>query len=155
MDIGDKVPELFGLDEEGREVRLSDYAGRRLALYFYPKDNTPGCTAEACSLRDHYEALRAAGFDVVGVSTDSAASHRRFRERNGLPFRLVADTERVLAEAFGVWVEKKMCGRSYMGIARTTFIISPDGRVERVIGSKEIKTKTHGEQLLGMGIAQD
>lgn len=142
------MPDLLGTDDEGREVRLSDYAGRRLALYFYPKDNTPGCTAEACSLRDHYDALRAAGLDVVGVSTDSAASHRRFRGKHGLPFRLVADTEKKLAMAFGVWVEKKLYGRAYMGVARTTFVISPDGRVERIIGPKEIKTKTHGEQLL-------
>ena len=124
METGDKVPEVLGLDAEGREVRLADYAGRRLVLYFYPKDNTPGCTAEACSLRDHYDELRAAGYEVVGVSVDSAASHQRFSAKHALPF---------------------------MGTVRTTFIIAPDGRVERILGPKEIKTKTHGEQLLGLG----
>ena len=151
METGDKGPEVLGLDAEGREVRLADYAGRRLVLYFYPKDNTPGCTAEACSLRDHYDELRAAGYEVVGVSVDSAASHQRFSAKHALPFRLVADTDKRLVEAFGVWAEKKMCGRTYMGTVRTTFIIAPDGRVERILGPKEIKTKTHGEQLLGLG----
>ncbi len=150
MEIGDKLPDVLGIDADGREVRSADFAGRKLVLYFYPKDNTPGCTAEACSLRDHYAELQAAGYEVVGVSVDSVASHQRFRDKHGLPFTLVADTDKSLVEAFGVWAEKKMCGRTYMGTVRTTFIIGLDGRVERIIGPKEIKTKTHGEQLLSL-----
>lgn len=148
MNVGDKAPETLGNDQDGNEVRLSDYAGRRVILYFYPKDNTSGCTAEACSLRDSHEALRRHGCEVIGVSTDSGKSHRNFIEKHGLPFRLVADTEKKLVETFGVWAEKSMYGRKYMGTLRTTFIIGPDGRIERIIGPKEIKTKAHGEQLL-------
>lgn len=148
MDIGDKVPELLGIDQDGKEVKLSDYAGRRLVLYFYPKDSTSGCTAEACSLRDSYDELLSLGYDVVGVSVDSEKSHRRFIEKNALPFRLIADTDHRLVEAFGVWGEKSMYGRKYMGTFRTTFIIAPDGTVERIIGPKEIKTKTHGAQIV-------
>lgn len=148
MNVGDKAPETLGRDQNGDEVRLSDYAGRRVALYFYPKDNTSGCTAEACSLRDNHDALHAAGCEVIGVSVDGEKSHRNFIEKHGLPFRLVADTGKELVEAFGVWAEKSMYGRKYMGTLRTTFIIGPDGCVERIIGPKEIKTKTHGEQVL-------
>ena len=148
MDIGDKVPELLGIDQDGKEVKLSDYAGRRLVLYFYPKDSTSGCTAEACSLRDSYDELLSLGYDVVGVSVDSEKSHRRFIEKNALPFRLIADTDHRLVEAFGVWGEKSMYGRKYMGTFRTTFIISPDGTVTRIISPKEIKTKSHAEQIL-------
>lgn len=148
MNVGDKAPECLGLDEAGREVRLADYAGRRLALYFYPKDNTSGCTAEACSLRDHYEELRRAGCEVVGVSVDSQKSHQNFIAKHSLPFPLIADTEKTLVEAFGVWAEKSMYGRKYMGTLRTTFIIGADGRIEKVFAPKEVKTKTHGEQLL-------
>ena len=148
MQTGDLIPEILGTDETGREVLRADFAGRRFVLYFYPKDNTAGCTAEACSLRDHYDALRAAGWDVVGVSADSARSHQNFIARHGLPFRLIADTEHQLAEAFGTWVEKHMYGRTYMGMARTTFLIGADGRVERIYAAKQVKTKTHGEQLL-------
>lgn len=148
MNIGDKVPELLGIDQDGKEVKLSDYAGRRLVLYFYPKDSTSGCTAEACSLRDSYDELLSLGYDVVGVSVDSEKSHRRFIEKNALPFRLIADTDHRLVEAFGVWGEKSMYGRKYMGTFRTTFIIGPDGTVERIFGPKEIKTKTHGLQIV-------
>lgn len=148
MNIGDKVPELLGIDQDGKEVKLSDYAGRRLVLYFYPKDSTSGCTAEACSLRDSYDELLSLGYDVVGVSVDSEKSHQRFIEKNALPFRLIADTDHRLVETFGVWGEKSMYGRKYMGTFRTTFIISPDGTVERIMGPKEIKTKTHGLQIV-------
>lgn len=150
MQTGDTIPATLGTDQDGREVTLADLGGRKLILYFYPKDNTSGCTAEACSLRDSYDALRAAGYEVVGVSTDGAASHRRFIEKNALPFRLVADVEKALVRAFGVWGEKKMCGRTYMGTLRTTFVIGADGRVEHVLGPKQVKTKTHGEQLLAL-----
>lgn len=149
MQIGDKAPEVLGRDQDGREVRLSDFAGRKLALYFYPKDSTPGCTQEACSLRDGYADLRRAGYAVVGVSVDSEASHRRFIEKNGLPFPLIADTDHALVEQFGVWGEKKMCGRTYMGTLRTTFLIDEEGIVERIIGPKEIKVKEHAAQILG------
>ena len=148
MEIGDMAPDLLGLDHDGREVRLSEYAGRKVALCFYPKDNTSGCTAEACSLRDNYEALREAGYEIIGVSVAGQKSHRNFIEKHALPFRLVADTEKQLVETFGVWAEKSMYGRKYMGTLRTTFIIGTDGRIAGIIGPKQIKTKTHGEQLL-------
>lgn len=150
MNIGDQAPDLLGLDEQGNELRLSQFRGQRVVLYFYPKDNTPGCTAEACSFRDHEAELAAAGYAVVGVSADSAQSHVRFRERHGLPFHLVADTERQLIEAFGAWGEKKMCGRTYMGILRTTFVIDEEGRIAYIFTPKQIKTKTHAEQVLAL-----
>lgn len=145
---GDKVDDLLGLDAEGREVRLSDYPGKKIALYFYPKDNTPGCTAEACSLRDGYEALSAAGYQVIGVSVDSAASHQKFAAKHSLPFPLIADTDHRLVEEMGVWGEKSMCGRKYMGTFRTTFIIGPEATVLQVLGPKQVKTKEHAEQIL-------
>ena len=150
MNIGDQAPDLLGLDEQGNELRLSQFRGQRVVLYFYPKDNTPGCTAEACSFRAHEAELAAAGYAVVGVSADSAQSHVRFRERHGLPFHLVADTERQLIEAFGAWGEKKMCGRTYMGILRTTFVIDEEGRIAHIFTPKQIKTKTHAEQVLAL-----
>ncbi len=146
MKIGDKAPELLGIDAEGREIRLSDYAGRKIVIYFYPKDNTSGCTAEACSLRDGYASLQAAGYEVIGVSKDSAASHRRFAEKHNLPFTLIADTEKQLNEAFGVWREKKMCGRVSMGTVRTTFIIDEQGVVTDII--EKVETARHAEQIL-------
>ena len=145
---GMKAPDYLGTDTDGREVRRSDYPGKRIALYFYPKDMTSGCTAQACNLRDHYPELLDAGYQVIGVSVDAAASHARFREKNSLPFPLVADTDHRLVEEFGVWGEKSMYGRKYMGTMRTTFIIAPDGTVERVILPKQVKTKTHAEQIL-------
>ena len=144
-----KAPEVLGTDANGNTIRLSDYRGRKLVLYFYPKASTPGCTSEACSLRDNYSELRRQGYEVVGVSIDSAASHQRFAEKNALPFPLISDSDKQLVEAFGVWGEKKMAGRTYMGTYRTTFIIDENGIVERVIGPKEIKTKTHAMQILG------
>ena len=145
---GDKVDDLLGLDAEGREVRLSDYPGKKIALYFYPKDNTPGCTAEACSLRDGYESLLAAGYQVIGVCVDSAASHQKFAAKHTLPCPLIADTDHRLVEEMGVWGEKSMCGRKYMGTFRTTFIIGPDATVLQVLGPKQVKTKEHAEQIL-------
>lgn len=150
MQIGDKAPEILGKDQNGNEVKTSDFRGRKLALYFYPKDNTSGCTAEACSLRDGYEALREAGYEVVGVSKDSAKSHQGFIEKQQLPFNLIADTETTLQQAFGVWAEKKMCGRTYMGTLRTTFIINEEGIVTNIIGPKEVKTKDHANQILNL-----
>ena len=151
MTTGDKAPEILGKDQNGNEVRLSDFAGKKLILYFYPKDNTSGCTAEACSLRDNLPELAGKGYAVVGVSPDSEASHQRFIERHGLPFTLIADTGHTLAEQMGAWGEKSMYGRKYMGILRTTFIISPDGTIEHIFGPKQIKTKEHGNQILNLG----
>ena len=118
-------------------------------LYFYPKDSTPGCTNQACNLRDNYAELRAAGYEVIGVSVQDGKSHKKFIEKNSLPFPLIADTEKVLNEAFGVWGEKSMCGRKYFGTFRTTFIINESGIIERIITPKEVKVKEHASQILG------
>lgn len=141
MEIGSKAPEILGKDSNGNEIRLSDFSGKKLVLYFYPKDSTPGCTSEACNLRDNYSELRRQGYEVVGVSVDSEKSHQRFIEKNNLPFPLISDTDKQLVEQFGVWGEKKMAGRTYMGTFRTTFIINEQCIVERIIGPKEIKVK--------------
>ena len=153
MTIGTKAPDLLGLNEKGEEIRLSHYAGKKLVLYFYPKDSTSGCTTEACNLRDNYATLRRAGYEVVGVSVDSATSHQKFIAKHELPFPLIADTEKTLVEAFGVWGEKSMYGRKYMGTFRTTFIINEEGIVERIFQPKEIKVKEHAEQILKDGLS--
>ena len=148
LTIGDLVPDLLGLDQDGQEVRLSQYPGKKIILYFYPKDNTSGCTAQACSLRDGYSELREAGYEIIGVSRDSAKSHQGFREKHSLPFRLIADTDVQLNELFGTWIEKSMYGRKYMGTERTTFVIDADHRIERILRGKEVKTKEHASQIL-------
>ena len=148
MKIGDKAPEILGKDEQGREIRLSDFRGRKLVLYFYPKDNTSGCTAEACSLRDHYGELQAAGYEIVGVSKDSAGSHQKFKEKHALPFPLIADVDRTLLEAMGAWGEKTMYGRKVMGIIRTTFVINGEGVIERIIQGRQVNTGEHAGQIL-------
>ena len=150
MKIGDKIPELLGVDQDGREHRASDYAGQKLIIYFYPKDNTSGCTAEACSLRDGYGELRRAGYALLGVSKDSAQSHVKFAQKHSLPFPLIADTDTTLQQAFGVWREKKMAGRTYMGTVRTTFVIDEQGTVTHIIDKVNNKDAT-GQllQLLG------
>ena len=148
MNIGDKAPEVLGKDENGHEICLSDYKGRKLVLYFYPKDNTSGCTAEACSLRDHYGELQGAGYEVVGVSKDSAASHQKFKEQHQLPFPLIADVDHTLLEAMGAWGEKTMCGRKTIGTIRTTFIINEEGIIEQIFSGRQVKTKEHAEQIL-------
>lgn len=148
MNIGDKIPAVLGLDQDGNEVKAADFAGRKIVLYFYPKDSTPGCTAEACSLRDNYAALQAQGYEVIGVSADSAASHQRFIEKQELPFRLIADTDKTLIDAMGVWGEKNMYGKITMGLIRTTFLVGEDGRIEQIFSGRQIKTKTHAEQIL-------
>jgi peroxiredoxin Q/BCP len=149
INLNDKAPDYLGTDENGREIRRSDFPGKTIALYFYPKDSTSGCTAQACNLRDNYDALLAAGYQVIGVSVDPPEAHKKFRDKNALPFPLVSDTDHRLVEEFGVWGEKSMYGRKYMGTFRTTFIISPDGTVERIIGPKQVKTKDHAAQILG------
>ena len=148
LKAGDKAPELLVLDENGKEIRMADFQGKKLVLYFYPKDSTSGCTAEACSLRDNYSALRKLGYAVVGVSVQDAKSHQKFIEKNQLPFPLIADTENRLVQEFGAWGEKSMYGRKYMGVLRTTFIINEEGVIEKVFLPKEIKTKSHAEQIL-------
>lgn len=148
LKAGDKAPEILGVNQDGKEIRLSDFAGKKLVLYFYPKDNTPGCTAQACSLRDGYEDLRKAGYEVLGVSADSASSHQKFIAKQNLPFQLIADTDTKLAEQFGTWGEKSMYGRKYMGMFRTTFIIDEQGTIERIIDPKEVNTKAHAAQIL-------
>ena len=148
MKIGDKAPEVLGKDEQGRDIRLSDYRGRKLVLYFYPKDNTSGCTAEACSLRDGYDQLQAKGYEVVGVSKDSASSHVKFKEKHQLPFPLIADVNRELMEAMGAWGEKTMYGKKTMGTIRTTFIINEKGIIEQILAGKQVNTKQHAEQIL-------
>ena len=146
--LGDLVPDLLGTDQDGREVRRSDYPGRKIILYFYPKDNTSGCTAQACSLRDGYSELRAAGYEIIGVSRDSAKSHQKFITQHELPFRLIVDSDVQLNELFGTWIEKSMYGRKYMGTERTTFVIDEAGHIERILRGKEISTKEHAQQLL-------
>lgn len=146
LNIGDKAPDFLGIDEQGNEQRVSNYRGRKLVVYFYPKDSTPGCTAEACSLRDGMDDLVAAGYAVVGISADSVASHTRFKEKQQLNFPLIADVEKSTIMAFGAYGEKKMAGRVYMGIIRTTFVIDADGVVERVI--TKVDTKNAAKQIL-------
>lgn len=148
IQLGDKAPEVLGINEKGEEIRLSNYKGKKVVLYFYPKDSTSGCTAQACSLRDSYADLRQAGYEVIGVSIDDMKSHQKFIDKNALPFTLIADTDKKLVEQFGVWGEKKLYGRAYMGTFRTTFLINEEGIIERVITPKEIKTKEHASQIL-------
>lgn len=149
MEVGTKAPDFLGLDENGNEIHVSDFKGKKLVLYFYPKDSTSGCTQEACNLRDNYERFLAKGYAVVGVSVQDAKSHLKFKAKNNLPFPLIADTDMKLNEAFGVWGEKSMYGRKYMGTFRTTFIINEEGVVEQIFGPKQIKVKEHANQILG------
>lgn len=151
MNIGDKAPELLGIDQDGKEIKLSDYKGKKIVLYFYPKDSTPGCTSQACSLRDNYELMQKRGYAVIGVSVQDEKSHKKFIEKYNLPFPLIADVDKTLNETFGVYGEKKMCGRTYMGTYRTTFIINEEGVIEEVFTPKQIKVKEHAEQILKLG----
>lgn len=146
LKAGDTAPLFEGTDQNGESRKLTDYAGRKLILYFYPKDNTPGCTAEACSRRDGRDRLREMGFEIVGVSPDSEKSHRNFIEKKSLNFTLIADTDKKIAEAYGVWGEKKFMGRTFMGILRTTFVIDEEGKIERIFD--KVRTKDHFEQIV-------
>lgn len=143
---GDKAPEINASDQDGNRVSLDDLKGQKVILYFYPKDNTPGCTMESCNLRNNYQELKEKGFEVIGVSADSERSHQKFIKRHRLPFTLIADTDKKVLNDYGVWGEKKFLGKKYMGIHRTTFVISGDGIIERVI--TKVKTKNHTQQLL-------
>ncbi len=148
LQVGDKAPEILGVNQDGKELKLSDFAGKKIVLYFYPKDNTSGCTAQACNLRDNYSELRKAGYEIIGVSADSEKSHQGFIAKQNLPFNLIADTEKTLSTLFGTWGEKSMYGRKYMGMFRTTFIIDEKGVIERIISPKEVKTNNHAAQIL-------
>lgn len=143
------MPEVLGVDQDGKEWTLAELSGKKLVLYIYPHDSTPGCTNEACNLRDNYERFLSEGYAVIGVSTQDAKSHKRFIEKNSLPFPLICDTEKCLVEALGVYGEKKMYGKTVMGVFRTTFLADEHGVVTRVIGPKEIKVKEHASQILG------
>src|SRR5690606_28350329 len=140
---GAQAPDFTATDDQGNTVRLSDFRGRPVVLYFYPKDHTPGCTAEACRFRDQHQELEALGAVVLGVSPDSVASHQRFRDKHGLPVRLLSDPDKSLAEAYGVLKDKKMFGRAYKGIDRTTFVIDPEGRIQAVI--RGIRAEDHAD----------
>lgn len=146
LKTGDKAPDFKGLIQDGTEVSLGDFSGKKLILFFYPKDNTPGCTAAACNLRDNYQLLKDKGFELLGVSPDSEVKHQNFISKQNLPMNLVADTERTMLEAYGIWGEKKLYGKTYMGVKRTTFIIDGNGMIEKVFS--KVKTKAHTEQIL-------
>lgn len=142
---GDKAPVFSGKDQDGNDIKLSDFAGKKVVLFFYPKDNTSGCTAEACNLRDNYALLKTEGFNLLGISPDSEKSHKGFISKHHLPFPLIADTEKKILNDYGIWQEKKMYGRSYMGVIRTTYIINGKGIIEKII--EKVDTKNHTNQI--------
>lgn len=146
LHVGDPAPVFSAKDQEGKEVKLSDFQGEKVILYFYPKDDTPGCTAQACNLRDNYDTLLSRGYKVLGVSVDDEKSHVKFIKKYNLPFPLLADTDHAIVEAFGVWGEKKMFGKEYMGIIRTTFVIDEKGVIEEII--QKVDTENHTDQIL-------
>jgi len=145
---GDKAPDFTSKDQNGKTVSLSDFKGKNVILYFYPKDDTPGCTAEACSFRDNYQSLQGNGFEVIGVSTDSEKSHKKFETKYNLPFPLIADEDKNINEVYGVWVEKNMYGRKYMGTARKTFLVGPDGIIKKII--EKVDTQNASKQVLDL-----
>lgn len=146
LTVGSKAPDFKTKDENGKDVSLSDFKGKKVVLYFYPRDMTPGCTAEACSLRDNYKALQKVGYEILGISTDDEKSHRKFIEKEKLPFRLLADTDKSVHHQFRAWVEKSMYGRKYMGTARITYVIDEKGIILDVI--EKVDTKNHADQIL-------
>jgi peroxiredoxin Q/BCP len=147
LSIGDKAPDFNSKDQNGNPIKLADFHGKKLVLYFYPKDDTSGCTAQACNLRDSLPALSAAGYHIVGVSTDDEKSHQKFITKYGLNFPLIADSEKQVVEAYGVWKEKSMYGKKYMGTVRTTFVINESGLITNIID--KVKTAEHASQILG------
>lgn len=149
MEIGDKLPEVLGKDQDGQLIKLSHFKDKKLVLYAYPKDMTSGCTNEACNLRDNYQRFLDKGYAVVGVSIQDEKSHKKFIDKHQLPFPLIADTDKKLVEALGVYGEKKMYGRTYMGTFRTTFVTDENGVIEKIFTPKQIKVKEHAEQILG------
>lgn len=152
LTAGNKAPDFTTKDQDGNTVKLSDLKGKKVVLYFYPRDMTPGCTAEACDLRDNYKVLQKQGYEVLGVSTDDEKMHRKFIEKEKLPFRLLADTDKSVHEKYGAWIEKSMYGRKYMGTARITFLIDENGIIVEVI--EKVDTKNHTAQILGTGTPQ-
>lgn len=148
LNVGDKAPAFIGKNQDGKEIKLTQFTGKKLVLYFYPKDSTPGCTAEACDFRDNYQSLIDKGIAVVGVSVDDEKSHQKFIAKHELPFPLIADTEKEIVEAYGVWGEKNMYGKKYMGIARTTFVINEQGVISHII--KKVDTKNATAQVLSI-----
>jgi peroxiredoxin Q/BCP len=148
MQVGDKIPQILGIDQNGNEIKASDYAGKKIVLYSYPRANTSGCTAEACSLQAHKAELQAAGYEIIGVSKDKVASQKKFADAYGLEFPLISDPEAVLQQALGCWGEKVACGRRTIGTLRTTYLVNEVGVIEKIFLPKEIKTKIHAEQIL-------
>lgn len=148
LSVNDKAPEFSGVDQNGNPVSLANYKGKKVVLYFYPKDDTPGCTAEACDFRDNYAGLKSKGYEVIGVSVDSEKSHTKFINKYNLPFTLIADPDKKMVEDYGVWVEKNMYGRTYMGTARTTFIINEEGTITHIIN--KVDTKNSTQQVLDL-----
>lgn len=148
LKVGSKAPAFKGKDQDGNTISLADFKGKKLILFFYPKDNTPGCTAEACSLRDNYSLLQKNGFELLGISIDDEKSHQKFITKHSLPFPLLADSDKKVVEAYGLWIEKSMYGRKYMGTARTTFIIDEAGKISHII--EKVDTKDHAMQILNL-----
>lgn len=146
LKIGDKAPDFKGVNQNGESISLNDFSGKKLILYFYPKDNTPGCTAESCNLNDNYEMWLGKGFDVVGVSPDSEKSHLKFIDKFGLKFNLIADTEKEILQAYNAWGEKSMYGKKYMGVLRKTYVIDEKGIIEEIF--ETVKTKEHTDQII-------
>lgn len=146
LKAGDKAPNFEGINQAGKKIGLNDFKGTKLILYFYPKDNTPGCTAEACNLNENYAMWMDKGYDIVGVSPDSQQSHEKFSQKYGLKFNLIADTEKEILQAYGAWGEKSMYGKKYMGVLRTTFVIDENGVIEAVYD--KVKTKDHSNQII-------
>lgn len=143
---GEKAPKFIGIDQNGKSISLSDFSGKPLILFFYPKDMTPGCTAEACNLRDNYSELKKQGFEILGISPDNISRHQKFIEKYELPFPLIADEEKKILQDYDVWGEKKMYGRSYMGVYRTTFVIDEEGNIKKIFS--KVKTNDHTAQIL-------
>lgn len=148
MNVGDKIPEILGIDQDGNEIRSSQFRGQKLVLYTYPKANTPGCTAEACSLQQHKQKLQDAGYAIVGISKDKTETQKKFATAQGLDFPLIADTETTLLQELGAYGEKMFCGRKSIGVIRTTFLVNEEGIVEKIFTSRQIKTKIHAQQIL-------
>jgi thioredoxin-dependent peroxiredoxin len=146
LSIGEKAPAINGKDQDGNLVSLESFKGKKVALYFYPKDDTPGCTEQSCNLRDNYDALKKAGYEIVGVSVDDEKSHLKFIKKFSLPFPLIADTDQKIVNDYGVWVEKNMYGKKYMGTSRTTFVLDENGTIVKIID--KVKTAGHTEQIL-------
>jgi thioredoxin-dependent peroxiredoxin len=146
LQVGDKAPAIMAMDQNGKMISFNDYKGNKIVLYFYPKDDTPGCTAEACNLRDNYDGLLAKGFKIIGVSADSSASHQKFAVKYNLPFPLIPDTDKKIINDYGVWGKKKFLGKEYMGINRMTFVISEEGIILKIFD--KVQTKNHSDQIL-------